>query len=333
MLNPLAKLNPKVLDQSVEMKAIREGYGDGLVIAGEKDPNVVVLCADLTESTRSQKFADKWPERFIQMGVAEQNLAAVAAGLGVSGKTAFISSYATFSPGRNWEQIRTTICYNDSNVKIAGHHAGLMTGPDGATHQATEDIAIMRALPNMRVFVPCDAIEAKKATIAAAKIWGPAYIRFSREKSPVVTTEATPFAPGKAEIFWHPSAGGKKPQVMIVACGVLVRNALMAAKELEEDGIGSVVLNVHSIKPLDEPKIVEWAKKSGAVVSVEEHQVAGGLGGAVAEVLAKAAPVPMEMIGMQNTFGESGEPWELIKKYGMDTKDIVKAAKKAIRRK
>lgn len=329
MINPDAKLNPKVLDQDVEMKAIREGYGDGLMIAGEKDPNVVVLCADLTESTRSQKFSEKWPERFVEIGVAEQNLAAVAAGLGISGKIPFISSYAVFSPGRNWEQIRTTIAYNDSNVKIAGHHAGLMTGPDGATHQATEDIAIMRALPNMRVFVPCDSIEAKKATIAAAKIWGPAYIRFAREKSPTVTTEATPFTPGKAEVFWQ----SKKPEVLIVACGVLVRNALMAAKELEEGGVGSVVLNVHTIKPIDDAKISEWAKKTGAVVSVEEHQIQGGLGSAVAEVLAKAAPAPMEFIGMQNTFGESGDPWALIKKYGMDMKDIVKAAKKAIRRK
>ncbi|MDO8467251.1 MAG: transketolase C-terminal domain-containing protein [bacterium] len=333
MLNSEAKLNPKVLEQDVEMKAIREGYGDGLIIAGEKDPNVVVLCADLTESTRSQKFAEKWPERFVQIGVAEQNLAAVAAGLGVSGKIPFISSYATFSPGRNWEQIRTTICYNDSNVKIAGHHAGLMTGPDGATHQATEDIAIMRSLPNMRVFVPCDSIEAKKATVAAAKIWGPTYIRFAREKSPTVTTEGTPFVPGKAEVFWHPPAGGKKPEVLIVACGVLMRNALMAAKELEAEGVGSVVLNVHTIEPIDDKKIAEWAKKAGAVVSVEEHQVQGGLGGAVAEVLAKAAPVPMEFIGMQNTFGESGDPWALVEKYGMGVKDIKKAAKKAIRRK
>ncbi|MEK7640871.1 MAG: transketolase family protein, partial [Patescibacteria group bacterium] len=217
MINPGAKLNPKVLDVDVEMRGIREGYGEGLVLAGEKDKNIVVLCADLTESTRSQAFAEKFPDRFVQIGVAEQNLAAVAAGLGVSGKTAFISSYATFSPGRNWEQIRTTICYNDSNVKIAGHHAGLMTGPDGATHQATEDVAIMRALPKMTVFVPCDAIEAKKATMAAAKIWGPVYIRFAREKSPVVTTESSPYTPGKAEVLWE----SKKPQVLIAACGVL----------------------------------------------------------------------------------------------------------------
>ncbi len=324
------------------MKAIRDGYGDGLLIAGEVDKNVVVLCADLTESTRSQKFAEKYPDRFFEIGVAEQNMAAMAAGLGVSGKIPFISSYAVFSPGRNWEQIRTTICYNDSNVKIAGHHAGIMTGPDGATHEATEDIAIMRALPNMRVFVPCDAIEAKKATVAAAKLWGPTYIRFAREKSPVVTTEDTPFTPGKAEIFWQsPSTGslqagsgrGKKPEVAIIATGVLVHNALVAAKELEKEGIGTIVVNVHTIKPIDEQKITEVAKKTGAVVTVEEHQVIGGLGSAVAEVLVKHIPVPQEFIGMQNTFGESGNPWELVKKYGMDVKDIVMAVKKAIRRK
>lgn len=329
MLNKDAKLNEKVFEKEVEMKATRDGYGDGLMILGEADPNVVVLSADLTESTRAQKFAEKYPERFVQIGVAEQNLAAVAAGLGVSGKTAFISSYATFSPGRNWEQVRTTICYNDSNVKIAGHHAGLMTGPDGATHEATEDIAIMRALPNMRVFVPCDAIQAKQATLAAGKLWGPTYIRFSREKSPTLTTEATPFTAGKAEVFWQ----SKKPEVAIIVTGILTHNAMVAAKELDEEGVGSVVLNVHTIKPLDEKKIAEVVKKCGAVVSVEEHQIHGGLGDAVAGSLARSYPAPQEFIGMQNTFGESGNPWDLVNKYGMGVKDIKAAAKKAIRRK
>jgi len=328
MINKDAKLNPKVFEKDVEMKAVREGYSDGLIIAGEKDSNVVVLCADLTESTRAQKFSEKFPDRFFQIGIAEQNMAAIAAGLGVSGKIPFISSYATFSPGRNWEQIRTTICYNDSNVKIAGHHAGLMTGPDGATHEATEDIAIMRALPNMRVFVPCDAIQAKKVTAAAAQLWGPTYIRFAREKSPTVTTEDTPFTPGKAEIFWE----GKKPQVLIIATGVLVHNALVAARDLEKEKINTVVLNVHTIKPLDDKKIVSLAKKIGAVVTVEEHQVMGGLGGAVAEALAQHAPVPQEFVGLQNTFGESGNPWDLINKYGMGVKDIVRAVKKVLRR-
>ncbi|MBI2037209.1 MAG: transketolase family protein, partial [Candidatus Liptonbacteria bacterium] len=281
-LNPSAKLNPKIFDADVEQKATRDGYGAGLVAAGDLDPNVVVLCADLTESTRSEAFSKKFPERFFEIGVAEQNLAAIAAGLGISGKVPFISSYATFSPGRNWEQIRTTISYNDSNVKIAGAHAGISVGPDGATHQAVEDIATMRVMANMKVFVPCDAVEAKKATGAAAKIWGPIYLRFAREKSPVITTEETPYTPGKAEIFWD----GKKPQAAIIAAGPLTHKALLAARDLEKEGIETVVLNVHTIKPLDEAKIAEAVKRAGAVVTVEEHQVAGGLGGAIAEFLA-----------------------------------------------
>jgi transketolase len=282
------------------------------------------------ESTRVQAFVEKYPERFFEMGVAEQNMATVAAGLGVSGKIPFIASYATFSPGRNWEQIRTTIAYNDANVKIAGHHAGISVGPDGATHQATEDIAIMRAMPNMKVIVPCDAVEARKATLAAAHMYGPVYLRFQRERTPVMTTDETPFIPGKAEIFWI----AKKPEVLIIGCGGLLYNALLAARELEEkEKIGAVVLNCASIKPIDGKKIVELAKKIGAVVTVEEHQVNGGLGGAVAEVLAKYAPTPIEFIGMQDLYGESGAPDELIKKYGMIPKDIVMAAKRAMRRK
>lgn len=330
MQNENIKLNQKIFDKEVEQKPTRDGYGEGLVTLGEKNPNVVVLSADLTESTRAEGFAKKYPERFFEVGVAEQNMATIAAGLGVSGKIPFISSYATFSPGRNWEQIRTTISYNDSNVKIAGHHAGISVGPDGATHQAIEDIATMRVMANMRVIVPCDAIEAKKATIAAAKLWGPVYLRFGREKTPVMTTEGTPFVPGKAEVFWESS---KKPDVLIIGCGGILYNALLAAQELEKNKIGAVVLNCHTIKPLDEPTIIGLAKKIGAVVTVEEHQVSGGLGGAVAECLAKHAPTPIEFIGMQGLFGESGSPQELIKKYGMDVKDIVSAAKKVIKRK
>ena len=336
MLNPDAKLNPNLFDDDVAQAPTRDGYGEGLVAAGEANQNVVALCADLIESTRVEAFAKKYPERFFEMGVAEQNMATVAAGLGVSGKIPFIASYATFSPGRNWEQIRTTIAYNDANVKIAGHHAGISVGPDGATHQATEDIAMMRALPNMKVFVPCDIFEAKKATLAAAHVWGPVYLRFQREKTPVMTTAETPFVPGKAEIFWLPSAGTgqpKKPEVLIIGCGGLLYNALLAARELEEEKIGAVVLNCSTIKPIDDKHIVELAKRIGAVVTVEEHQVQGGLGGAVAEVLAKHAPTPIEFIGMQNAFGESGAPEELIAKYGMGVKDIKAAAKRAIRRK
>ena len=329
MVNPSAKLNPALFDPNVEQKPIRDGYGDGLLQAGEKNQNVVALCADLTESTRTHKFAEKFPERFIEIGVAEQNLAAIAAGLGVSGKIPFISSYATFSPGRNWEQIRTTISYNDSNVKIAGHHAGISVGPDGATHQAVEDIATMRVMANMRVIVPCDAVEAKKATLAAAKIWGPVYLRFAREKTPILTTEKTPFIPGKAQIFWM----SRGPEVAIIACGTLVHNALIAAKELEKEGIGAIVLNNHTIKPLDEEAILEVVRKCGAVVTAEEHQVIGGLGGAVSELLAKRYPAPIEFIGMQNIFGESGPPKELIEKYQMGVKDIKLAVKKVLKRK
>ena len=329
MLNPELKLNQKIFDEGVEQRPTRDGYGAGLVLLGEKDPNVVALCADLTESTRTEAFAKKFPERFFEMGVAEQNMATVAAGLGISGKIPFIASYATFSPGRNWEQIRTTIAYNNSNVKIAGHHAGISVGPDGATHQATEDIAIMRAMPNINVIVPCDSIEAEKATMAAAQIHGPVYLRFQREKTPIMTTHATPFTPGKAEIFWQ----SKKPEVLIVGCGGLLYAALLAARKLDEEKIGTVVLNMHTIKPLDENKLVEWAKKTGAVVTVEEHQVQGGLGGAVAESLAAHYPVPIGFIGLQNTFGESGSPSELLEKYCMGYKDIIGAVKKVRRRK
>ena len=330
MLNQVLHLSDKIFDPAVPLKPTRDGYGEGLLQAGEENQNVVALSADLTESTRAEAFAKRFPERFFECGVAEQNMATIAAGLGISGKIVFISSYATFSPGRNWEQIRTTISYNDSNVKIAGHHAGISVGPDGATHQAIEDIATMRVMANMKVFVPCDAIEAKKATLAAAKIWGPVYLRFGREKTPLFTTEKTPFVPGKAEILWQSS----KPQVVIISCGILLYNALLAAKDLEkEDKIGTIVLNCHTIKPIDEKEITALAKKTGAVVTVEEHQVMGGLGGAVAEVLAKHAPTPMEFVGMQNTFGESGSPAQLLEKYGMGVAGIKRAVKKVLRRK
>lgn len=329
MVNPDAKLSDDLFNPAIIQKPTRDGYGDGLLAAGEADRNVVALCADLTESTRTQKFAEKFPERFFEVGVAEQNLATIAAGLGISGKIPFITSYATFSPGRNWEQIRTTICYNDSNVKIVGSHAGVSVGPDGATHQAVEDIATMRVLANMRVFVPCDAIEAKKATVAAAKLWGPAYIRLAREKSPVFTTDETPYTPGKVEIFWI----GKSPEVLIAGCGPVLYNAMHAARELEKEKIGVFVMNVHTVKPLDEAGILNAAKKCGAVVTVEEHQVAGGMGSAIAELLVKKAPMPMEFIGMHDVYGESGAPNELIEKYGMGVGDIVAAVKRVLKRK
>jgi transketolase len=255
-------------------------------------------------------------------------MATIGAGLAEAGKIPFIASYATFSPGRNWEQIRTTAAYNNANVKIAGHHAGISVGPDGATHQAIEDIATMRVMANMKVLVPCDSIEAEKATLSAAHLHGPVYLRFGREKTPIMTTKDTPFTPGKALVMWQ----SKKPQVVLMGTGSLLYNALLAAKELERNKIGSVVLNLHTVKPLDEKAIVEYAKLCGAVVTVEEHQVHGGLGGAVAEVLAKKLPTPIEFIGMQDVFGESGQPNELIKKFGMDEEAIVAAAKRAIKR-
>lgn len=332
MLNSAAKLNPKIFEAARDEEPIRSGYGSGLMKAGESNENVVALSADLTESTRTEAFAKKFPNRFFEVGVAEQNLATIAAGLGVSGKIPFISSYATFSPGRNWEQIRTTIAYNDSNVKIAGHHAGLMTGPDGATHQSLEDIALMRVIPNMKVIVPCDSIQAERATEAAAKLWGPVYLRFARAASPVVTTGETPFTPGKGQIFWVPK-GSKKADTAIFASGVLVAEALDAARLLEAEGISSFVVNIHTIKPLDVDLILEMADRCGSIVTAEEHQVMGGLGGTVAEVLTTQKPVPQEMVGVADAFGASGSPRDLLEAYGLTAKYIVVAAKRAVSRK
>jgi len=329
MLNQELKFSEKIFSDEIRQEPTRDGFGKGLLALGEENADVVVLSADVAASTRCHWFAEKFPERFFQIGIAEQNLAAVAAGLAVSGKIPFISTYAVFSPGRNWEQIRTMVAYDDSNVKIAGHHTGLLTGPDGGTHQALEDIALMRIMPNMKVIVPCDAIEAEKATIAAVKISGSVYIRLAREKTPVFTGKETPFIPSKAEIFWSSSA---KPQVVIIACGPILYNALLAAEELEKEGLVTVVLNNHTIKPLDENKIIEMAKKCGAVVTVEEHNVLGGLGSAVAELLAKKYPVPMEFVGTQDVFGESGKPEELWKKYGLGVKDIKEAVKRVLKR-
>jgi transketolase len=333
MLNSRQALAQAIFTDKLEQIPTRDGYGKGVVQAGEENEQVVVLCADLTESTRSHWFEEKFPERFIQVGVAEQNLASVAAGMSLVGKIPFISSYAMFSPGRNWEQIRTTICYNEANVKIVGAHAGVSVGPDGATHQAIEDIAIMRPIANMKVVVPCDAIEAQKATFSSAFARGPMYIRIGREKTPVFTTKETPFEIGKAEIFWHPPAGGPNPLVAIIACGSVLYNALIAAKELEKEGIGTLVVNNHTIKPMDENTIIEAAKQTAAVVTVEEHQVQGGMGSAVAELLAKANPVPIEFLGVQNEFGQSGKPEELIEHYGMGARSIKDAVKRVLQRK
>ncbi len=329
MLNKDQKLNPKLLDKDVEQVPLRQGYGEGLLQAGKEDENVVALCADLTGSTKTAIFSKVFPERFVEMGIGEQSMASVASGMAAMGKVPFIASYAMFSPGRNWEQIRTTICYNNSNVKVAGAHAGVSVGPDGGTHQAIEDIAIMRVIPRMTVIVPCDSIESRKATLAAAKMIGPIYLRFAREATPVMTTEESPFEIGKANLLRNPET----PQVAIIACGPMVYNALMAAEELSKEGIEVSVLNNHTIKPMDEEAVVGVAKKAGAVVTVEEHQVKGGMGSAVAEVLAKNSPTLMEFVGVQDRFGESGTPKELIEHFGIGISHIKDAVKKVLERK
>ena len=331
MLNPKLKLNPKLFNPDVEQEPIRKGFGKGLLVAGEADKNIVGLSADLTESTQMHLFANKFPERFIQVGVAEQNLVTVASGLAAMGKIPFCSSYAMFSPGRNWEQIRTTITYNDRKVIIAGSHAGISVGPDGGTHQALEDIALMRVLPNMDVFSPCDSIEAKKATMALAKSKRPAYLRLAREKTPIITTEETPFELEKAPIYWLPEVG--VAEIGIIAIGSLMYNALLAAKELEEEGIKTKVLNLHNIKPIDKDAVLALAKEAKKIITVEEHQVAGGMGSAVAEVLAQEFPVPIEFVGVRDQYGQSGAPSELIEHYEMGRTAIKEAAKRILKRK
>lgn len=337
MINSKAKLSNNLFTENIEQTPTRNGYGEGLFLAGEKDERVVALCADLTESTRTEEFKKEFPERFIEVGVAEQLLATVAAGMANYGKIPFISSYSAFSPGRNWEQIRTTIALNDVPVKIAGAHSGVSVGPDGATHQQLEDIALMRAMPNMVVVVPCDSIETKKATLAAAFNGKPTYIRFAREKTPVFTTEETPFEIGEATILWDSVTNNKQHTTnniaAIVGCGPLVYEALLAAKDLEEIGIGTIVINNHTAKPIDEQTIIRAARTCGAVVTVEEHQINGGMGSAVAEVLSRNWPVPIEYVGMPNSFGESGEPDELLEKYRMKAKYIIEAVKRVITRK
>lgn len=326
MLNPDLKLNEKLFEKEVEQKATRDGFGEALVELGEKNPNIVVLTADLSESTRTDGFEKKFPERFFEVGVAEQNMAAIAAGLATNGKIPFISSYATFSPGKNWETIRTTIIYNNANVKIAGHHSGIMTGPDGATHQATEDIAITRSWPGITIFVPCDSIEAKNLTVESSNIKGPVYLRFTRDKTPIITTNETPFDKNKIQVFWI----SENPKTTIFATGYMLYYALLAAKNLESLGINVLVANVSTIKPANEEEIVTLSKKSGKVITVEDHQVMGGLGSMISEVLSKKSPTLMKYIGLQDTFAESGNPKELIAKYKMDEKAIEEAVKELI---
>lgn len=322
-------MNPQTLSETVERVPLRNGFGEGLVTAAEADPRIVGLCADLTESTRMDAFQKKFPERFIEIGVAEQNLAGVASGMAALGTIPFISSYAMFSPGRNWEQIRTTICYNNQPVKIVGSHAGISVGPDGGTHQAIEDIALMRVIPRMVVVAPCDVHEAYRATRALALDARPAYLRLTREKTPVMTTPDTPFALGSAYPLWE----SEKKDVAIIGYGPILHHALRAAHLLAQEGVGVTVLNMHTIKPLDTKAIVSLAQTHGAVVTVEEHQVRGGIGSAVAEVLAQQHPVPMEYVGVHDRFGQSGTPEELMEEYGMGVGHIADAVRRVVQRK
>jgi len=326
-MNPEAKLVENLFDPGIEQVPTRNGFGEGLLELGKKDPRVWALSADLTESTKALAFAEEFPQRFIEAGVAEQNMAGMACGLALEGKIPFACSFAVFSPGRNWDQIRVSICYSKANVKIASSHAGVSTGEDGATHQALEDIAMMRALPDITVLAPCDAAETKKATVAAAECEGPVYLRFHREKSPVFTALGTPFEIGKAEIFWR----GK--DATIIGCGPIVYEALMAAKELEAKGLSVAVMNCHTIKPIDVEAITRAAEETGAIVTAEEHQKYAGLGGAVAEVLVQNCPVPVEMVAVNDTFGESGKAKELLAKYGLTRKEIKEAVLRVLQRK
>lgn len=320
-MNNYIALNPKVFDDpdNIQQAPIRQGFGEGLLMAGDNDPRVVALCSDLTDSTKMHLFEAEYPERFFETGISEQSMASVASGMAAMGKIPFISSYAMFSPGRNWEQIRTTICYNDVPVKIVGSHAGISVGPDGGTHQAIEDIALTRVIPRMTVLTPCDAIEAWKATLAAARTDTPVYIRLAREATPVITTDETPFEIGKADVFFRP---GGDADVGVIASGALVFNAIRAAKELDAEGVKVRVMNLSTIKPLDEDAVLKLAKDTGKIVTVEEHQIAGGMGSAVAEFLVEKHPVPMRFVGVRDEFGQSGTPEELIAHHAMDTASI-----------
>ena len=328
MLNQNLKLNTKIFNSGVEKKSTRDGFGEGLLQAGIENENVVGLCADLKEPTRMNLFADKFPDRYIEMGITEQNMASVASGLASFGKIPFMSSFAIFSPGRNWEQIRTTICYNDQPVKIVSSHSGLSVGQDGGSHQCLEDIAITRVLPNMVVVSPCDAIEAKKATIAISKTKYPTYLRCARNNTPLITTDETPFEIGKAQIIFQPEIGLAK--VGIIATGPVLYNALIAAKKMEEEGIKVKVMNLSTIKPLDKEAIITLAKETKNIVTVEDHQIAGGMGSAISECLSQNYPTRIEFVGVKDQFGQSGDTDELAKHYGIDTETIIKSIRNII---
>lgn len=326
-----SKYNP-TLEENVfgEVKKVptRDGFGDALSILGKKNPNVVVLAGDLCHSTRANVFKENFPERFFEVGIAEANMVGIAAGLSNAGKIPFVSTFGVFAMGRVWDQIRMSVCYSNYNVKIAASHCGIFSvGGDGYSHQSLEDITLARVLPNMRVLVPCDVIEAKKATIAAAEIYGPFFIRYGREKVPIVTTEDTPFEIGKAEIFREGS------DIAVITCGSMVYEALIAAHNLEKEGIDVRVINNHTVKPIDNKTIIKAAKDTGMLVTVEEHQIMGGMGSAVAEIISQEYPVPIKMMGIMDKFGESGHPDDLKKKFGLTTDDITNTIREVIKKK
>ena len=321
----IVKLNVNLA--SPEKVPSRDGYGYGLIDAARENDQVVALGADITASVRVDWFQKEFPDRFFSVGIAEQNQMCVAAGLSLMGKVPFVTNYGVFLSGRAWDQIRTTVCYSNLNVKLGGAHGGISVGPDGATHQALEEIATMRCLPHMRVIVPADAVEARKATLAIARDFGPAYIRFGREKVPVITDDSTPFEVGKAYCCRDGS------DVAIVACGAMVYEALVAAEKLAEAGISAMVINNHSIKPIDKATLIEAAEKTGAMVTVEEHQLMGGMGSAVLEVIAQNCPVPVRMVGVDDRFGESGDPDVLMKAFGLDSDHVVAAVKDVLKMK
>lgn len=326
MLSKDAQLREDLFADTIEKKSTRDGFGTGVIEAAKKNPNIVVLSADLKESTRAEWFEKEFPKNFIEVGVAEQAMATIAAGLAAVGKIPFITSYAAFSPGRNYEQLRTTAALNEMPVKVCGMHAGVSVGPDGATHQMLEDVGMMRMLPNMIVLNPCDAEEGRKATIAAAEHAGPAYLRFGRANVPVFTTPETPFEIGAATTLWE----SERAKVVIASTGALSYNALAAARALDADGIGSIVLHFGTVKPLDTQALLAAVRKAGKVVTVEEHQVAGGFGGAVAEALSELLPVPVLRLGLLDSFGQSGKPEELLKHYGLDARGIAHSVQKFV---
>jgi transketolase len=319
-VSDLHLVHKRWLGTQVISEPIRKGFGRGLLAAGKQNENVVAACADLTESTQMHLFRDAFPERFVEIGVAEQNLVTVGSGLAAMGKIPFVSSYAAFSPGRNWEQIRTTVCLNEQPVRVIGSHAGVSVGPDGATHQMLEDIALMRALPKMVVIAPGDSLEAEKATLLLAQDKRPAYMRLAREATPVITTDNTPFELGKAYVYDEGS------DITIIATGTMTYQSLIAAEQLYKEGIDAEVIHCPTIKPLDVVTILKSVRKTKRVVTAEEHQITGGLGGAVAEFLSEHYPVPMRRVGVQDRFGESGKPEELLEYFGLTAKHIALAA-------